>query len=216
METTLSSQDAQAQSSYSRLVWLITLLLLLLWSWVLVIPRDMMLVRTLNQKMGWGIGYKRFVPKIVPTLNPEQLTLADAALGTQLPSSAVVQKIKSSAYKQAKAHLVVFIGACAECISNRVEDWQQEAKKLGLGYIMVTSSPESNIKAFAKKHKIVVPIISDERETLFRLLNVRWAGRPYLFSKDWKLIWQENKMHIDFNLFADAGFQSAVKMEGVR
>lgn len=158
----------------------------------------------------------RAVPRTVPQLDLENLTTGDASIGTSLPSNTITQKIKALSDKTVPAHLFVFIGACSECISNRIEDWQAEAQKRKIGYLMVSTSPQSDIAKFASKHKITVPVISDEQQILFHHLNARWAGRPYLFSKDWNLLWQEQKMHIDFALFSNKDFLAAIQKEAQR
>ncbi|MCX6378294.1 MAG: hypothetical protein NT023_02275 [Armatimonadetes bacterium] len=215
METEGNTASPNLQRLTTRTGLLLTVCLCLLWALLILLPQDILVMRSISTNWGWIVGSRRAVPYFAPQLDPKLMTSADVPLGVTLPDTVIGKQIREAAPHKVSGYLVVFIGACSSCISNRVEDWQKQAKQRNLGYVMVASTTPDITVTYSLKNKITVPVISDPKETLFKQFNARWAGRPYLCSKDWKLVWQEDKMHIDFPLFSDGGFLKALEKERI-
>jgi len=137
----------------------------------------------------------------------------DPALGSELPTHDVGVSTRRSVGGAANGYLLVPIGDCAGCISADIRAWQAAAPQSGVKLVLLTSAGEDAIQKFRSGLGLHVPIVSDQKGSLIRSLNVLWPGRAYLYSPKWRLIWLQRDDRPRSDQFKDKGFLAALQEE---
>ena len=137
----------------------------------------------------------------------------DPALGSELPTHDVGVSTRRSVGGAANGYLLVPIGDCAGCISADIRAWQAAAPQSGVKLVLLTSAGEDAIQKFRSGLGLHVPIVSDQKGSLIRSLNVLWPGRAYLYSPKWRLIWLQRDDRPRSDPFKDKGFLAALQEE---
>ena len=142
-----------------------------------------------------------------------RLMAQDPALGSELPTHDVGVSTRRSVGGAANGYLLVPIGDCAGCISADIRAWQAAAPQSGVKLVLLTSAGEDAIQKFRSGLGLHVPIVSDQKGSLIRSLNVLWPGRAYLYSPKWRLIWLQRDDRPRSDPFKDKGFLAALQEE---
>ena len=204
-EPTIYSDTSTKQSRISRVSILVTILLMLTLVMCYLIPSDPLIAARLQVIVHPPVSYASNMGAM-----SHILTKDDPPLGLTLPQDKIGNAIRNAAKSTDVAYMVVPVGDCANCITTDVKVWEQVANKKGIRFILYSTGTKKDIADFSTRMKLTCPTVSDPDNIMGKRLNMAWIARPYLFSRQWRLVWFQNEFHIGFNPFTDITFQRAV------
>lgn len=133
----------------------------------------------------------------------------DPRLGSRFSDSGPAVEVRRAALDTQIGYMVVLIGDCAGCIKADLPAMQRESAKRGISMVVVTSSGTTAAQALRRRLRLHVPFVTDRTGILERELNLAWFGRPYYYSRSWKLAWLPKHLG-NANPFMDPGLLLAI------
>lgn len=151
--------------------------------------------------------------RVARTLDATSLTRGDPMPGFRLPASGAGHRIRAAAHGRTGPRVLVWIGDCADCMAADLPLWEREAARAGATMILLTSGSERAVSRLRTRKGLRSAVVGDPGGALARRLNAAWAGRPYLFSEDWRLLWVDRHVPGLRNPFAEAEVAQLVATE---
>ncbi len=132
---------------------------------------------------------------------------ADPGVGADMRAISVEgQRLGKLVSHSKVGYLLISVGDCASCMGMDLKAVQRQAAAHGINTVLFTTAPPRNAQKFVHDGKLSIPIYSDESEKLSKGLNALWAGRCYLFSTNWRLVWLQKQRTLGYSPISDAGF----------
>jgi hypothetical protein len=186
------------------ILWFILALELLIFIWLL--PHDLLAYKNIQ-----FLTHPRQSLVTAPDLAAKMKQ--DPGLGWKLSIST---RNKQSIGENKKGYLLVFVGDCASCLHADLKTWGAEAKRKQMSMVLLTSATRSKASEFERSLDISAPIISETNGNTIKRINAFWAGRAYLFSPRWRLMWLSKQPDFPVDPFSQKGFQTAIDSRGIR
>ena len=183
------SKGAEAKADFSRfrLPTLIIILLACILGFIKVLPNDPVLDR-------------RLVAIFIPNPpNPQERMLKeylakDPPLGTILPVPANMPLINGTGKLEIRPGpiLIVMLQGCAPCSVGTLKDTERLQEKYPKwNIIAVSEAAPSDIRYFATRNKLHLPIIADSSHQMVNRYNALWTPRAYVVSYSGALLWAQ-------------------------
>jgi hypothetical protein len=204
--TTSASEESRprgsGRASYAGALLAVLLALILILFWLL--PKDPLVRARLD-------AWLHAPPASRPAPDWASMRRSDPPAGFEMPNHGVGAAVRAAAGPLRVGCLVVSVGDCASCLSADVEGWERSARRRGLTTVFLTTGKPAAARQFRERFRVAAPFVVDPGGSLSTALNAAWNGRPYLFSRNWRLVWSEPDAAGQRDPFRDPAFQRAVE-----